>query len=146
VSLVSLRFLEPVVHSLPYPKEKTMKKKAALLCAALVALAALTLTVDTQAAPKKANVKVVNKSDWEIHHFFLSSTTDDDWGPDQLGENVIGTDEAFTLKSIPCDAYDVMLVDEDGDECVVEDVDLCGGSETWTITNKILLGCQEASQ
>src|SRR4051794_10944958 len=122
-----------------------MKKVAVFLGVALVSLAALTLPAPAHAAGKKAAVKVVNKSDWEIHHFFLSSTEDDEWGPDQLGDQVIGTNESFTLKSIPCDSYDVKLVDEDGDECVVDDVDICGGAESWTITNKILLGCQAAS-
>jgi hypothetical protein len=124
-----------------------MKKVAVLLGVALVSLAALTLPADAHAAAKgkKAAVKVVNKSDWEIHHFFLSSTDEDEWGPDQLGDEVIGTDESFTLKNIPCDSYDVKLIDEDGDECVVDDVDICGGAESWTITNKILLGCQAAS-
>ena len=122
-----------------------MKKVAVLLGVALVSLAALTLPADAHAAGKKAAVKVVNKSDWEIHHFFLSSTEEDEWGPDQLGDDVIGKDESFTLKNIPCDSYDVKLVDEDGDECVVDDVDICGGAESWTITNKILLGCQAAS-
>ena len=120
-----------------------MKKVAVLLGVALVSLAALTLPADANAAGKKAAVKVVNKSDWEIHHFFLSSTEEDEWGPDQLGDEVIGKNESFTLKSIPCGSYDVKLVDEDGDECVVDDVDICGGAESWTITNKALLGCQE---
>jgi hypothetical protein len=123
-------------------------RKAVLLCGiAALGLATLGLPAEARAAKgKKATVKIVNKSDWEIHHFYLSSTEDDEWGPDQLGDEVIGTGEAFSLKQIPCDSYDVKLIDEDDDECVVEDVDICGGSEQWTITNKILLGCQEASQ
>ena len=123
-------------------------KKAALLCgAAALCFAILGLPATADAAKgRKASVKIVNKSDWEIHHLFLSSTEDEEWGPDQLGDDVIGTDESFLLRNIPCDSYDVKLVDEDDDECVVEDVDICGGSEQWTITNKILLGCQAASQ
>jgi hypothetical protein len=93
-------------------------------------------------AAEKVTVKVVNKSDWEIHQFFLSSSVEGEWGPDQLGENVIGTDESFELRSIPCDTYDVMLVDEAEDECIVSEVDICGENESWVITNKILLGCQ----
>jgi hypothetical protein len=123
-----------------------MKKLAVLLGIALVSLASLTYPAPAHAAKgKKAAVKINNKSDWEIHHFYLSSTDDDEWGPDQLGDEVVGTDDSFTLKSIPCDSYDIKLVDEDGDECVVEDVDICGGAEKWTITNKILLGCQANS-
>jgi hypothetical protein len=121
-------------------------KKTAILCGlAVMCLAVLGLPAAAHAAAKKASVKVLNKSDWEIHQFFLSSTEDDEWGPDQLGDDVIGTGDSFTLKNIPCDSYDVKLIDEEDDECVVEDVDICGGSEQWTITNKILLGCQEAS-
>jgi hypothetical protein len=103
------------------------------------------LTAPAARAEKKhASVQVVNKSDWEIHHFYLSSSDDDEWGPDQLGKEVIGADESFTLKNIPCDTYDVKLVDEDDDECTIEAVDLCSGGETWTITSKILLACQAA--
>jgi hypothetical protein len=96
-------------------------------------------------AQKRASVKITNRSDWEIHHLFLSVTSEDAWGPDQLGEEVIGTGDSFTLTNIPCDSYDVKLVDEDGDECVVEDVDICGSDEGWKITNDDLLAC-EASE
>lgn len=116
-----------------------MKKGVVYL---LVAAVCLAIPVSLQAA----SVKVVNKSDWQIDEFYLSSSEDGEWGPDQLGDQVIGPGESFTLKSIPCDTYDVLLVDEDGDECVVEEVDICGGKESWTITNKILLGCQAATE
>lgn len=122
-----------------------MNKSAVLCGVALLSLASLGMPSVAHAAGKKATVTVVNKSDWEIHHFFMSSVGEDEWGPDQLGDEVIGTDEAFSLKQIPCDSYDVKLVDEDGDECVVEEVDICGGAAKWVITNKNLLGCQEDS-
>lgn len=116
-----------------------MKKSLVYLLLAAVCLA-------VPASLLAATVTVINKSDWQLDEFYLSSSEDDEWGPDQLGEEVIGPGESFKLKSIPCDTYDVMLVDEDGDECVVEAVDICGGKESWTITNKILLGCQAASE
>jgi hypothetical protein len=94
-------------------------------------------------AQGRANVTIKNKSQWEIHHLFLSATTESEWGPDQLGDNIISAEGGtFLLKNIPCDSYDVKLVDEDGDECVVEDVDLCGSSEGWVITNDDLLECE----
>jgi hypothetical protein len=37
----------------------------------------------------------------------------------------------FTLKSTPCDSYDVDIVDEDGDECTIEAVDMCGDNSLW---------------
>lgn len=111
----------------------------------LALLAALVLPSVALAAKKNADVTIVNKSDWGIQHFFLSANDEDAWGPDQLGDEVIGTGESFLLHGIPCDSYDVKLIDEDGDECEVFEVDVCGGSEQWTITNKILLACEEGT-
>ena len=106
---------------------------------------AATLPVVAFAASKKTNVKITNDTDWEIHHFYLSSTDDENWGPDQLGDDVIGTGESFTLMGIPCDEYDVKLVDEEGDECVVGAVDICGKGEEWQLTSKDLVECQAAT-
>ena len=94
------------------------------------------------AAKSKARIKVINQSKWEIHHLFLSSTSEEKWGPDQLGDETIGTGESFTLTHIDCDDYDIKVVDEDGDECVVEEVNLCGDDTVWKITDKILLKCE----
>ena len=96
-------------------------------------------------ASGKATVTVSNRSDWEIHHFYLSPADENHWGPDQLGDDVIGTGESFTLKDIPCDTYDVKLVDEDGDECVIGSVDLCAQKDHWVITSDDLLDCEEES-
>lgn len=94
-------------------------------------------------AQKTAKVTILNKSDWEIHEFYLSpADEEEDWGPDQLGDKVIAKGESFTLTGIPCNKWDVRLVDEDGDECVVTGVDLCKASATWEITSKDLLACQ----
>lgn len=90
----------------------------------------------------KVTLKVVNKSDWNIHHMFVSPVDDEEWGPDQLGKNVIkaGGGE-FTLTGIPCDTWDVKITDEEGDECVVESVDMCREDLIWTITSKDLVKC-----
>jgi len=116
-----------------------MNKSIATLVGAVCAVALL-LPVAAQA--QKSNVVVKNKSDWEIHQFFLAPADTDDWGPDQLGEQVIGTGGTFTLQGVPCDTYDVMLVDEDADECIVPGVDICGGNQGWVISNDDLLDCQ----
>lgn len=117
--------------------------KRTLHCIVAIMLAAVFPAAAS--AAKKADVKITNRSDWEIHHFYLSSTEDDEWGPDQLGDEVIDTGDSFTLTDVPCDDYDVKLIDEDGDECVVGAVDICGKGQEWVITSKILLACQEAT-
>lgn len=118
--------------------------KRATLCAVGVLMGALVVASGTPAgaAGKNSDVTVKNKSKWDIHQFFLSPSGEDEWGPDQLGDEVIETGGSFLLHSIPCDEYDVKLVDEDEDECVVEAVDLCASSQVWTITNDDLLECE----
>ena len=120
-----------------------MKKSIAVLAGAVCA-AALLIPATVQA--QKSNVIIKNKSDWEIHQFFLSPVDTDKWGPDQLGEQVIGTGGTFTLTGVPCDSYDVKLVDEDEDECVVPEVDICGDNQGWIINNDDLLACQAAGE
>jgi len=121
-------------------------KRAATFVAGVALLGLVGFALATPANAKNATVTVVNQSDWVISQFFLSSDDEDEWGPDQLGEDVIGTGDSFKLKNVPCDTYDVKLIDEDEDECIVEEVDICGGKEVWTITSKLLLSCQEASE
>lgn len=115
-----------------------MNRLAVTACALTLALAALPAT----AAKKKADVQVVNDSDWAIHHMFLSPVDDDQWGPDQLGEYTIEPGEAFTLENVPCDLYDVKLIDEDDDECVITEVEICKADQSWVVTSEDLASCQ----
>ncbi|HEX8169481.1 MAG TPA: hypothetical protein VF824_02950 [Thermoanaerobaculia bacterium] len=112
-----------------------MKKSVALLVLAV-------LTLPVLAAQRHATVKIINQSKWEIHHLYLSSTDDDEWGDDQLGEDVLTKGDSVTLTDIPCDTYDIRVVDEDGDECIIEQADLCRDNSYWKITDKDLLECE----
>lgn len=114
-----------------------MRKLQSLLLAVI-----LLFSFSATAAKKKATIKVINQSKWEIHHLFLSSSSDRHWGDDQLGEDVLKKGESITLTDIDCDKYDIRVVDEDGDECVIEDVSLCGDHSYWKITDKALLDCE----
>jgi hypothetical protein len=101
--------------------------------------------VPAAAQAKSADVTITNHSDWDIHHLFMSPVDEEKWGPDQLGEQVIAAGAEFVLQKIPCSSYDIKLVDEDGDECVVPAVDVCGHDQHWQITSKDLLACESAS-
>lgn len=119
-----------------------MKK---ILCVALAG--ALLACAPAEASKSSSTVVIENQSDWEIHQLFLSSVDEEEWGPDQLGDEIIPSSGGrFTLHSIPCDDYDVQLIDEDGDSCVVGGVGLCGDRDTWVISNKDLLTCQAATE
>ncbi|HRQ63617.1 MAG TPA: hypothetical protein PKZ76_01910 [Xanthomonadaceae bacterium] len=89
-----------------------------------------------------AAVTIRNRADWDIHELYLSPSDSRRWGPDQLGQHILESGGRYLLHGIPCDHYDVRLVDEDGDVCIAEEVLLCGGRQDWTITNEILLACQ----
>ncbi len=87
------------------------------------------------------DVKITNNSDWTLTHLFVSHVDSKEWGEDQLGEQIVATGDSFTLTGVPCATYDVKLRDEDGDECVVSAVDICGNGG-WKIESDDLLACQ----
>ena len=119
--------------------------KAAKLVFGVLFVSMLLLGGAQAMAADTATVTVTNNSDWAIMHFFLSSADSNHWGPDQLGQGVIKTGGSFKLNNIPCDSYDVKLIDEDGDQCVVGGVDLCAQSDHWVITSDELVECQKKS-
>jgi len=111
-----------------------------LACLVVAALAAA-----APAAARNASVTIKNKSHWEIHQLYLSASDEDAWGPDQLGRHTIAArGGSYTLTDIPCDKYDVRIIDEDGDECVVTRVPLCADHE-WVVKDDDLLSCQAES-
>ena len=121
-----------------------MNKLRHALVVAVFAAVAVSVSMPASAA---SSIKVHNKSKWEIHHLFLSPTSEkDEWGPDQLGEAVIKTGGTFTLTDIECNKYDIKIVDEDGDECVVTGVSLCDDAAVWNITDERLLKCEKKSE
>jgi len=94
-------------------------------------------------AAKGSTLTVVNDTGFAIHHLFLSASDDGKWGSDQLGEDVLMPDESLTLTGIACDLYDIKVVDEDGDWCVVENVDLCKVNMRWVISDDVLSACAD---
>lgn len=108
----------------------------------LLALAACLAASTASAGRYDSSVTIQNRSSWDIHQLFLSAVDENEWGPDQLGRHVIGSGANFELTGIPCDDYDVRLVDEDGDVCIVGGVSLCGDDDAWRISDDELLSCQ----
>jgi hypothetical protein len=122
-----------------------MKKALAALAAVAVAVLAVSgMPAHVLADEQTSNVTVENHSDWEMHHFYVSPTKQDKWGPDQLGEETISKGKSFKLTGIPCGTYDAKLVDEDGDACVITGAKLCGAEYTWKITNDLVQSCAAA--
>lgn len=108
----------------------------------LTLLAMLVAAGAAEARKSDSEINFVNRSSWDIYELYISSVDERDWGPDQLEDGILESGDSFLLYDIPCDDYDLLLIDEDGDECVIENVDLCGDSEEWVIRDKDLLACQ----
>jgi hypothetical protein len=124
-------------------KERVLKKLS-LLC--LTALITISISLAASAARRTSTIKIINQSKWEIHELYLSPSSSRHWGPDQLGDQVLEKGESITLRNLACNHYDIRVVDEDGDECVMENEELCGDNAFWKITDKKLLACEEASE
>jgi hypothetical protein len=118
---------------------------AATVTLALPALAVERLPIHGDGGTKddmESQVTFRNDSSWSINELYFSRSTNHDWGRDQLGRKTVRTGDSFTLNEIPCGTYDVKLVDEEGDQCDIDRVQLCAESHTWSIRDKDLAKCQ----
>ena len=93
------------------------------------------------------SITIINDANYDIFRVFMSPTREQNWGPDQLGSQIIRKNGGrYTLRDVPCDSYDVRLVDEDNDECIMRNVSFCGADREWRISNEELLRCQAQSR
>ena len=122
--------------------KRTLIPRFAVAAAVLFAMAALALPLPSKAEPQRAEFMINNRSSFDIYHMYLSPEDKDTWGPDQLGENVIKSGSSFTLNDIPCGEYDIKIVDEDGDVCVVGPIVMCKDHTHWDLTNTELGRCE----
>ncbi|HET9047467.1 MAG TPA: hypothetical protein VFN29_00675 [Chiayiivirga sp.] len=86
-------------------------------------------------------VVFVNQSSWNIHEIYFSPASQSNWGEDHLGKDILEKGDSLTLTDVEEGTWDVRVVDEDGDECVLEDVEI-NGSDKWVINDDSLLACQ----
>jgi hypothetical protein len=95
----------------------------------------------TSAAQNRYSLKVMNRSKFDIYHLYMSSTEEDAWGPDQLGDDVLSAGGTHTITNIKPGEYDIKVVDEDGDKCVLNAVKMFEDKQ-WDITTAALLKCE----
>lgn len=87
-----------------------------------------------------SELKVQNESSVVIEKIYVAQVDASSWGPDVLGGEILFPGEGFTIE-LACDAYNVLVVDELGTECMLENLDLCFEDATWFVTNGQLDGC-----
>lgn len=99
-------------------------------CLAVIALASMTL----QATPQRRNLDftLVNKTGLTIMEVYLSPTSEDEWGEDVMGKDVLKNGEkvdiTFSSGETECN-WDLKIVDEDDDDVEWTKLNLCTASE-----------------
>jgi len=106
----------------------------------LLCVAALVVPLLTR-AQTGASITVVNNSNLEIRHVYLSPTDQDNWGADQLNGQTIATGQSATISSADCSGGQIKVISEDINGCFLYQVVSCSGNVTWTITNNDAPDC-----
>ena len=107
---------------------------------ALVALAASTLFASAAHAQYRRTFTVKNDSSVQIKNLYVSSTDNDHWGFDLLGNNVLPPTYYTTVRVVP-GYYDVKLVTRAGNVCTLHNMDFTS-SDTVDVTDLGLLACE----
>lgn len=110
-----------------------------VLLLAVVSLSTALTPLSTATAPQ-LTISVVNNSQWEIRHLYLSPAGNDNWGADQLNESSISSGATRTL-NVSWDQSSVKLVAEDQDGCFMNTTVEASGNPVWTITNNTTRNC-----
>jgi hypothetical protein len=108
-----------------------------MLVAGLSMLAALA-PLSTATAPQ-LTISVVNNSQWEIRHLYLSPADNDDWGADQLQSSI--SSGATRNLNVSWNQSTVKLVAEDQDGCFMYATVEATGSQVWSIASDATRNC-----
>ncbi len=86
-------------------------------------------------SPNTVALTVINNSSYEVCYLYVSPSTSDEWGPDQLGESqTIPSGTTFTLEGIEPGLYDLRAETCGGDFVEEYEIDLTTNFE-YTITD-----------
>ena len=102
---------------------------------AAASLAACAVQAEVDDGPiADASIRVINDSDFVIEEIYLTDVGSPSWGSNLLRGDVLFPDESILL-GVSCGYYDALVVDEDGVECEINDIDLCLNDAEWVIRN-----------
>jgi hypothetical protein len=105
----------------------------------LCLLAAVTATRAGRAPT--SSIAVTNSSTLEIRHLYLSPTTDENWGPDQLDGSTISPNGSFTINGVSCGQGSIKVIAEDQNGCFFYKTVDCSSDSSWTIDNNATPDC-----
>ncbi|NVB81107.1 MAG: hypothetical protein HOV81_22110 [Kofleriaceae bacterium] len=88
-----------------------------------------------------SSLTIENASSYTLVEINLSPVDRVSWGADLLGSDVLAPGDVFHASGIDCNTYDIRVVDEDNDECILDAVDLCLDNAVWSIDDAELASC-----
>lgn len=88
-----------------------------------------------------SSLVIENDSSYTIVEINMSPTTQIAWGADLLGADVLEPGDVLELSQIQCGTYDIRIVDDTTDECILDTVDLCLDNAVWRIDDVELASC-----
>jgi hypothetical protein len=89
-----------------------------------------------------SSLVISNESSYSFIEINLSPIDHVAWGADLLGTDILIPGEQLETSGIACGTYDIRVIDEDNDMCVLDTVDLCVDNAVWRIDDTELAGCQ----
>ncbi len=89
-----------------------------------------------------STLTIENESSYAFAEINLSPEDSVAWGNDLLGADILFPGEILQVTGVACDVYDIRIVDDEGDECVLSSVDLCLDNAVWRIDDVELAACQ----
>lgn len=84
---------------------------------------------------------VVNNLRYSVHEVRMSPAGANKWGPDRAGDMEVKAGDSLILKNVEAGQYDVKFVDENGNQCILKDVQIAG-HQSWNLTMQWLRNCE----
>ena len=98
---------------------------------ALASFLALAATSPMVAQGRNLDFELLNRTGLIIAELYVSPSDDNAWGEDVLGKDILKAGEsveiAFSRRETKC-TWDLKIVDEDDDDVIWTDIDLCKAS------------------
>lgn len=91
-------------------------------------------------------ITVHNRTGYALFHMYLSAPTRNAWSEDHTHNHTFHDGTTLALRGVSCGRYDIRLLDEDGDECILRDQSVCGEHGGLTLNGAELATCPGWSQ
>ena len=84
---------------------------------------------------------VVNEAQFSIiHKLYIAPAKSNKWSDDKLQNQTVAKNGRFTIRDVPGGVYDLKVIDDDDDTCVVPNINIDQNKE-WKLTDSIMLTC-----